>query len=357
MVWPMEVFYSVIQSIGDVLIDASFYLLLGLFLAGIAKAILPANFVSRHIGQPTTASILKASIIGVPMPLCSCSVIPMAVSLREKGASKGATTSFLISAPETGVDSVAVSYAMLDPLMTIFRPFAAFVTAFLAGCLENAQRGPSTAEMPTPVENCNCCTDKPSNAPTPKSLTKRLLGGVRYAFGDLLPDIAYYLVIGLVVSGLIAALIPEDFFTRSQLSNAAMMFTMLIVGIPVYVCASASTPIAAALIIKGLSPGAALVFLLAGPATNLSSVGLVRKMLGNRSLGIYLVSISIAALGCGVLLDSIYHVFSIPIQMNLGIASEIIPSSVKIVSAALLLPLLMWGFLKEIRHRIRRFQK
>ena len=361
----MEFFYSLIDvfsSIGYTLIDASFYLLIGFLCAGILKAFVHTDTVVKYIGQPTMSSVLKASFIGVPMPLCSCSVIPMAVSLNKSGASKGATVSFLVSAPETGVDSIAISYAMLDPLMTVFRPLAAFCTAFFSGILENtisrrktdvpvlesAQQ--STLNEDCNTENCQCHGEETKNR-TDIGVMYKLKNGIKYAFGDLLGDIAYYLLIGLVISGIISSVLPEDFFSTYLQNEFLTMLVMLMVGIPMYVCASASTPIAAALILKGISPGAALVFLLAGPATNLSTMAVVKNMLGRKSFVSYILSISGAAMLFGFLLNAVYLYFDIPIIVNLGSASETVPDWVKFCSAVLLLPLLFRGLYKEVKHR------
>ncbi len=352
---------NILESIAMTMTDASFYLLIGFFCAGLLKALIPPGAIVRHIGRPNMASVLKASCIGTPMPLCSCSVIPMAVSLRKNGASKGATVSFLISAPETGVDSIAISYAMLDPLMTVFRPVSAFVTALFAGVLENGIRTREKRNLDliqTQTTNCDdtdCgCHSGPSEAEQEKPVFKRIGYGLRYAFTDLLGDIAYYLVIGLIVSGIITALVPDDFFVRYLGNEALTMFIMLVIGIPMYVCASASTPIAAALILKGISPGAALVFLLAGPATNVSTMGMVRGLLGKTSFYTYMFSITVSALLLGSLLNTIYDYFDISMRVNLGTASEIIPEWMKVISALILLPLLLRALFMEVRHRFEK---
>lgn len=210
------------------------------------------------------------------MPLCSCSVIPMAVTLNKSGASKGATVSFLISAPETGVDSVAISYAMLDPLMTVFRPVAAFFTAFFGGIIENTistrkkeEHGskpvlPVALQQDYKKDSCDC-HDEVKKVEKEVDVFNKLKKGIRYAFNDLLGDIAYYLLIGLIISGIISSAIPADFFSTYFQNEFLTMLIMLVIGIPMYVCASASTPIAAALILKGISPGAALVSCWQGP--------------------------------------------------------------------------------------------
>ncbi len=342
----------------DILLDASLYLLIGFVVAGLLKAFVRADQIIRHIGEPTFSSVFKASLLGTPLPLCSCSVIPVATSLRQNGASKGATMSFLISTPESGVDSIAVSYAMLDPLMTVFRPFAAFVTGFASGALENlGSRNGEACARPAPLpirtdhDTCDCDCETVQTEAASKSALRRLKEGMTYAFTDLVGDVAYYLVIGLAISGLITALVPAGFFHRYLTSDLTVMLLMLVLGIPMYVCASASTPIAAALILKGASPGAALVFLLVGPATNLATIGVVRKFLGLRSFWIYLTTISVAALLLGLLLNFIYRSFDLPMDVRMGSGSEWLPPWVRYVSALILFPFLIRGIRREISHR------
>ncbi len=348
-------FREICFSTADTLVESSFYLLIGFFFAGIVKAFVRTESIVRHIGKPNMISVVKAALIGTPLPLCSCSVLPMAASLNKSGASKGALVSFLVSTPESGFDSVAMSYAMLDPLMTVFRPIAAFVTAIVSGFFENSffrkEKNAAVSGSPAvlkPVQESNDAHDQRGADKTP---WQKIKSGLRYAFTDLLGDIAYYLLIGLVLSGIISAIIPRDFFAQYFQSEFLTMLVMLIVGIPMYVCASASTPIAAALILKGISPGAALVFLLSGPATNLATIAVVKQMLGTRSLFTYLFSISAVALLMGLLLNGVYDHFAIPVHVNMGSASEWIPDALKYISAAVFLPLLARGLWHEISHR------
>lgn len=345
------------HSIADTLLDASFYLLIGFLAAGIIKALVSENKIVKAIGKANAGSVIKASLYGTPLPLCSCSVVPMATSLRKNGASKGATVSFLISTPESGVDSIAISYAMLDPLMTVFRPVAAFLSAFTAGIVENffdksPERHPiSVQPVSEHCTDCHCESAIIHENHEKAGLFSRLKKGIHYAFTDLLGDIAYYLFIGLILSGIIAALIPENFFEYYLGNEWMSMAIMLVVGLPLYVCASSSTPIAAAFIMKGLSPGAALVFLLAGPATNMATMSVVHKILGRRSFWSYVVTISVVALLMGFALNRIYDFFDISIQMQLGKAEELIPIWLKYASLIIFLPLLLWGLKHELKHR------
>jgi hypothetical protein len=335
---------NVLTACWDILLDAAPFILFGFFVAGLLKALLPEQLVARHLGGNGGGSVVKAALFGIPLPLCSCGVIPVAIGMKKQGAGKGATSSFLISTPETGVDSIAVTYALLDPLMTLFRPLAAFVTAVTAGLLENYLPGADRQPVPAADVVCAdtaCSCDSGIEAPPVRiPLSGRLREGLTYAFGELLGDIGKWLLIGIAVAGLISVLIPAGFIEQHLSGGLVPMLVMLIAGIPLYVCASASTPIAAALILKGLSPGAALVFLLAGPATNSATITAVARYLGRRSLLIYLTAMAGCSLLLGLLLDAIYAVAGINLVAAIGQGGESLPGWFSFGSALLLLLLL-----------------
>ncbi|MEE2940617.1 MAG: SO_0444 family Cu/Zn efflux transporter [Planctomycetota bacterium] len=315
-----------LQALWMILVESGPYLLVGFVIAGVLSVIVPATWIARKLGGNDVRSVATAAIIGVPVPLCSCSVIPTATQLRRSGASRGATTSFLISTPETGVDSIGATWALMDPLMTVVRPIAAFLTAFVSGIAVNLlgqeSKGPS-GPLDTPetsADGGSCCShtntdtqdhghdhdhgDENSNAP----LARRVL---RYAFGTLLDDLTPWFLIGFAVSGLIVVAVPDGFFTGTLFDGWVAMVAMLFAGVPLYVCATASTPIAAAMMAKGLAPGAALVFLLAGPATNIATMLVVRDLLGRRVLAIYLTSIAALSLLLGAVVNRLYPAFGL----------------------------------------------
>ncbi len=304
----IEFLQNWIVSVWVILGQSGPYLLLGFTIAGFIKVLLPEDRVFRHLGNDNFRSVWIASICGAPIPLCSCSVVPTAMALKKAGASKGATTSFLIATPETGVDSMGVTYALMDPWMTIARPIAALVTALGAGTLVNrfARGGSKDPLPPTPS---HCCAGPGSGPGKRRGLTRLVSDSLRFGFGKLLDDLAPWFVVGFLVSGLLAIWMPDDFFDSVLPGGWVTSLTMLVVGVPFYVCATASTPIAAAMIAKGLDPGAALVFLLAGPATNLATMTVVNGFLGRRVLGIYLLSIASFALLLGALVNFLYDVF------------------------------------------------
>ena len=253
------------------------------------------------------------------------------MSLRKQGASNGATTAFLISTPESGVDSISITYALLDPVMTVARPFAAFASAAVAGISENLFGRFKDDQRITPDLSCpvdGCCSGDDCEQETHSrhhSFLEKIKAGIGYAFGELWEDIAKWFLFGLLLAGLITVLIPDDVFSRYLGPGLPAMLLMLIVGIPLYICATASTPIAAALILKGVSPGAALVFLLAGPATNMASLTVLVGTLGKRATFIYLSSIAVCSVLFGLMVDQIYIYWGISAQAMVGQASEVIP--------------------------------
>jgi hypothetical protein len=209
------------REIWEILVESAPYVLFGFFAAGVLKALIPEEAVARHLGKNSFKAVFKASLFGVPLPLCSCGVIPAAVELRKRGASKGASAAFLVSVPETSVDSIAITWALLDPVMTVVRPVAAFITATVTGLLIN--RLPEDPPAPPASGNeegagcCNrastCSGDQTSHATRPP-LGSRLRAGLSYAFGDLLGDIGKWLLLGIAIAGVIAYFVPDDFFTR-----------------------------------------------------------------------------------------------------------------------------------------------
>ncbi|MHC4843561.1 MAG: SO_0444 family Cu/Zn efflux transporter, partial [Planctomycetota bacterium] len=264
--------------------EMSPFLLFGFFVAGALSVLVSRAFVETHLGGRGIWPLTKASLFGVPLPLCSCGVIPVAMSLRKHGASKGSTISFLISTPQTGVDSIFVTFSLLGPLFTIFRPIAAFLSGIIGGSLTNTFTRLSGLDS-GPEKQCEeeCCTGEPKR--------NRLRRGLKYGFLTLPRDIGKAMLLGLLIAALISVLVPDDYFVGRLGHPLISMLIMVLVGIPVYVCATASVPIAAALIMKGLSPGTALVFLMTGPATNAASFITIWKGLGKATAIAYLTSV------------------------------------------------------------------
>jgi uncharacterized membrane protein YraQ (UPF0718 family) len=333
-----------------ILKEAAPYVIFGFFAAGILKAVIPEDLVAKHLGQNGTRSVLKASLFGIPLPLCSCGVIPVAIGLRKQGASKGATASFLVSVPETGVDSVAITWALLDPLMTIVRPIAAFITAVVTGMFINLIPDTKEIQSRSPQNGCGCSSHSKNEAedfPHKESLKSRIEKGLIYAFSDLLKDIGGWLMLGIAIAGIISFFVPVGFIEQYLGGEYSSLLIMLVIGIPLYICASASTPIAAALVLKGLSPGAALVFLLAGPATNAATMTVVAKHLGKTATVVYATAIAICSLAMGWVVNRIYAWADIDVMTWVKHAEHTTESLLYPASAILLLALLLRNYLPE----------
>ncbi len=283
------------------------YLLLGFAVAGVLSAFVSPALVERHLAGRGLAPVTKATLFGIPLPLCSCGVIPVAASLRAHGASRGATTSFLISTPQTGVDSILVTYSMLGPIYAIFRPLAALVTGVLGGLVVSgldARDAARAASTPAAADATGC----DDGCGIPDEQPRGWKGALTYGFVSLPRDIGRSLLLGLVIAAAIAVFVPDD-FAGSFGTGIAGMLGMLLVGVPLYVCATGSVPIAAALIAKGVSPGAALVFLMTGPATNAAAIATVWKIMGRRTAMTYLVIVVVGALAAGAALDATFAAF------------------------------------------------
>ena len=328
----------------DLLLEASAYVLFGVLIGGLLKAFLSPAAVAKHLGKGRFLPVFKAALFGVPMPLCSCGVLPAAATLKKQGANNGATVAFLIATPESGIDSIGISYALLDPIMTLARPLAAFATAMVAGMAENLRRSPEatliTATPPCEVDGCCDGTDCPPAAHSRHhSFSEKIRTGLRYAFGDLWGDIAPWFFLGLILAGVITAIVPDDLISSYLGGGLAAMLLMLAFGIPLYICASASTPIAAALILKGVSPGAALVFLLVGPATNMASLTVLGNLIGKRATALYLTAIAGTSVIWGLIVDAIYAGMGISAKAAMGQAVELLPFEVQLAGTVLVLVL------------------
>ena len=298
----------------NLVIESAPWLLLGYLIAGIIKQVIPSEWVQKQLAKPGLLSISKGAFIGAPLPLCSCGVIPTALAVRKAGASKGATASFLVATPETGVDSIAFSYAMLGPIFAIARPIGALVSAVVAGILVHKFDAEEENSQPQAAAT-SCCSMQKSQTVEPRpSLGSALLQAVQYGYGRMIADTAKWLFIGLTAATLVTAYVPQSFFLQWG-DGLIAMIVMVVVGLPMYICATASTPVAASFLFAGLSPGAALVFMLTGPATNIATMGVIKEQLGLRSLVAYLVGVIVTAILAGLLLNQLYARFDWPLQL------------------------------------------
>ena len=303
-----EIFAAIIDILGE----SSPYLILGFALAGVLHVVLTRYpRITAQITGPGRRPVFMAALLGAPMPLCSCSVLPAAMALRRKGASKGATASFLVSVPETDIVSILVTFALIGPFVGLYRPLAAvaaaLATGFVVRGMEQRERRAAAAKAaPAPALAC-CCEDgsaaaDPASPPAAAPSTAWWRRAFHYGFVEIFDDIAPQLLLGIVLAGIIGVWLPE-IDPRFGAGTILSYLVMVAIGIPLYVCAAASTPIAAGLIAGGMSPGAAMVFLLAGPATNVGSLVLLRGEFGTRILAAYVAMIGITSIALGALLD------------------------------------------------------
>ena len=324
--------------------EISIYLLFGFIVAGILYVFFPESVIRRHLGRDSFRSVIKSTLFGIPLPLCSCGVVPVAASLRKSGASKGSTISFLIATPQVGADSFMITYSLLGWVFALFRIVASLVTALAAGIMVNilGRNGPDQPEIVLP-----------DDAVPQESYYKRLKSIPGYIEYDLLGSLANALLMGIIAAGIISALIPDGFFEKHLDSDFLSMLLMLVVGIPIYVCAAASTPVAASLIMKGISPGAALVFLLTGPATNAMTILTVFKVLGKKSTVVYLSAIALISLLLGYLLNIFTAHFGFQNVIILH-NHEILPAWLKTGGSIILAVMIGWYYLKiKILDRVK----
>ncbi|MCP4913483.1 MAG: SO_0444 family Cu/Zn efflux transporter [Oligoflexia bacterium] len=277
--------------------ESSPYLLLGYFVAGIIHVYINVDFIKKHLGGGKWSSVLKATLFGIPLPLCSCSVIPAAVTLKKSGASNGATSGFLISTPETGVDSIAITYGLMGGPMAVLRPVAAFITSVIAGGVQNLfnpNGGESEFE-----EVKTCCKKKKAEA-QPRSFKKVF----NFGYGQLSDDIAFLLLIGFIAGSLVEIFVPTDGF--NALNSFGGRLIVLAASVPLYLCASSSTPLAMALMMKGMSPGTAMIMLLAGPATNMSNLVVIQKYIGKKGVVLNIITVILVSLLFSYVVDYVF---------------------------------------------------
>ncbi|TRX70986.1 permease [Carboxylicivirga sp. M1479] len=336
----MEMIKQYIDSLVELTMAMSPYLLLGFLFAGILKVWFPQKWIDRFMGKNNWQSVINTAMLGIPLPLCSCGVIPTGISFYKNGASKGSSVSFLISTPQTGIDSILVSYSLLGLPFAIIRVIVALITGIIGGGITNLIASKDATET------------KQQSDQTPKenfSRKKSIKQVFQYGFGDFLMDIAKWLIIGILIAAFLDILIPENFFGSYISQDWLSMLMILIASIPLYICATASVPIAAVLMLKGLSPGAALVFLMAGPATNAATITIIKKVFGNKTLLSYLGSIILGAIFFGTLINLLpKEWFDIASDHHhLHHEHELVPIWLQALSSITLISLIAVGYLKR----------
>ena len=332
---------SFFTSLLNVVCEMAPYLLLGFLIAGVLHVFVPQRFYANYLSRKNRLSVLWAALLGIPLPLCSCGVIPTAIGLRNEKASKGAIASFLIATPQTGIDSILATYSLMGLGFAIIRPMAALITGVCGGLLVN--RLVSEEESSTVEDNCqlsiiNC--------------QFKLFRVLKYAYYDMIRDIGLRLLIGLVVAALIQVAVPDEFFLSFADEPLLQMLVILFIAVPMYICSTGSIPVAAALMMKGLSPGAALVMLMAGPAVNLASILVVHKSMGRRFTSIYLMTIVGFAVLFGLLLNATEQLSIVNYQLSISeaccMSASNLPSPFKLVCATVLTLLIIFALMMKL---------
>jgi len=348
---------DLLNNIWMVYLETAVWLIVGLISAGLVKAYIPADAMQRWLGGKGFAAVGRAALFGAPLPLCSCGVLPAALGLRRAGASKEATVSFLISTPETSIDSVAVTYALMGPVMAVYRPISALVSALATGMatamvddakddshlLQRAEVSASCCS--SSAEETSCCDSVNSNES--QKGDNKFKQALRFAGAELLDDISKWLAFGIVFAGVMMTLIPDGWLAQWGQGLTAML-VMLLVGIPMYICAVASTPVAAGLLLAGVSPGAVLVFLLVGPATNIAGLMLVKQEMGTRVTLVYVGGIALCSVLMGLLLEWLMRTYDLQIETTIQQSGTMLPYELSVFSALLLLLLII----PQIRNRL-----
>lgn len=335
----MQSFYV---SLLNVVCEMSPYLLLGFFIAGVLHVFVPQKFYSKYLSRDNKLSVLWAALMGVPLPLCSCGVIPTAIGLKNERASKGAIASFLIATPQTGVDSILATFSLMGLGFAIVRPVAALITGVCGGLLVNR-----FINGKDDVDSCQIATDE-----VRRTISGKFGQVLKYAYYDMIRDIGLRLVIGLVVAALIQVVVPDEFFLGFGSQPLLQMLVILVVAVPMYICSTGSIPVAAALMMKGLSPGAALVMLIAGPAVNLASILVVQKSMGRRFTSIYLLTIVSFSIFFGLILNaSGIEFYSAGSRDVCCAVADAMPAPFKLVCATVLTLLIIYALMMKFFSR------
>ena len=331
--------HGFLLSLLNVVCEMAPYLLLGFFIAGVLHVFVPQKFYANYLSRNNKLSVLWAALLGVPLPLCSCGVIPTAIGLKNEKASKGAIASFLIATPQTGIDSILATFSLMGLGFAILRPTAALITGVCGGLLVNRFADVETS-------NLELETDSTDSQLSTLNFQLKIWCVLKYAYYDMLRDIGLRLLIGLVVAALIQVAVPDEFFLSFGSQPLLQMLVILIIAVPMYICSTGSIPVAAALIMKGLSPGAALVMLMAGPAVNLASILVVHKSMGRRFTSIYLMTIVGFSVLFGLLLNATGLTFE-HLPLNIDHCCVVMPSTFKIICATVLTLLIIFALMMK----------
>ncbi len=393
----MDIIMNFINNFKDMFVEMAFYIMLGLLFVGILNTYVKKKSVLKHLGKENFSSVVKASAVGVPLPLCSCGVVPTAVELKKDGASNGAVVSFLVSTPQTGVDSILATYSMMGIVMAIYRPIAAFFAGIISGgivdifaknakiitnieskcsCCHEHEEDTSHCscchEEKEEPEHCCCCHEHEEehehcscgceheeetthcgcgcgcgHEQIPTSGLAKLKRVFTYAFGGFLDEIAGHFMLGMLIATIISTFVPTDFFVNLGIHNGVLaMIAMIIIGLPMYICSTASIPIAISLVGRGLSFGASFAFLFAGPVTNVASILVLSKALGKKITSLYIACVALCSIGFGLLLDFLIDKFDLNLLLNSHSHGEE-TSILSYIVAIIFLALIIKSFIKK----------
>ena len=334
-----DVLFGIFQSAFELLLDMAPYLMFGFLVAGILNEFISAEKIAKHLGKNNISSVIKSALFGIPLPLCSCGVIPPTMSLKKGGASRGSVISFLVATPTSGADSILATYSLMGPFFAAYRVAASFLAGLFAGVVTNltSKNDPTPEQTQTQIENNQ----------EKVNIGQRIRRVFHYAYFELLSEIGKWLVIGILIGGIITFVIPDNFFSETLTTGWQTILLMIVVSIPIYVCATGSIPIAAALMLKGLNPGAAFVFLLAGPATNSVTITVVSRFLGKKTTIVYLATLLIISVTLAFGLDALWSTFNIQFSIAEHIHHSLLPAWLVWGSTIALVALLAATFLKN----------
>ncbi len=347
-----------LEVLVEIFIDMSFYTMIGLLLVGILHVFIKKEWIIKQLGKNNLTAVIKSALFGVPLPLCSCGVVPTAIEMKKSGASNGAVISFLISTPQTGIDNIIATWGMIGPFMAVFRAITAFISGIIGGIIVNIF---CLKEKITEVKTCCSCSNEQKIEGIEKeklnqkdSIINKCKKVFEYGFITFLDEISIHFIIGILISALISIIIPESFFIDLGLDNGIIsMILMVIIGLPMYICSTSSIPIALSLILKGLSPGAAFVFLFTGPVTNIASLIVLGKTFSKKIIAIYISTVIILSIIFGYIFDYIINIFNIDLQqsmIHMGHSQNEISKNILAIAFAVLLVV---SIIRKVSNKIK----
>jgi uncharacterized membrane protein YraQ (UPF0718 family) len=338
-------------------------MVIGLFLVGILHTFLPESWIAKHVGKKGFLSTLKAAVFGVPLPLCSCGVLPFIVYLKKSKASLGAIIAFLISTPQTGIDSMIATYGLMGPIFAIFRPIAALLSGIIGGGTIELISEKFAIDLPSDQVVSKCCScshsenhsheqeeqlQKKSCKKNSNLFSKCLTSIIKFGFSDMIKDIAVSFFVGVIVAAAITTIIPQNYFSNTMLGNSFLaMLAMICIGLPMYICSTSSIPVAVSFLVAGISPGAAFVFLFVGPATNVASISILMKTLGKKILALYLITLTVLAVLMGFVLDLLTKNFNWNFSTMLDKTMHMAHTPLHLIIGILFFVVLVWNIFQK----------